>query len=76
MSSLDLIDSRTINDSENLFSGETETQDDTELELTAHEVIQRLEQAWMNELFAPELLQPQIEVVDCLLDQIKSAEEN
>merc|ERR1719411_1922090 len=30
----------------------------------------------MNELFAPELLQPQIEVVDCLLEQIKSAEEN
>ena len=76
MSSLDLIDSHvTENESEN-FLTESTTQDETEVELTAQEVIQRLQQAWMNELFAPELLQPQIEVVDCLLDQIKSTEEN
>ena len=74
--SLDLLDSRATNEDSENFLTSTDTQDDTELELTAYEVIQRLEQAWMNELFAPELLQPQIEVVDCLLEQIKSAEEN
>lgn len=45
-------------------------------ELTADEVIQRLQTAWLNEIFAPELLEPQIQVVDCLLDQIQRTEEN
>jgi len=75
MSSLDLIDSRAVNDSENLFS-ESANDDETEVELTAFEVIQKLQTAWINEHFSPELLEPQIEVVDCLLDQIKVTEEN
>ena len=41
MSSLDLIDSRAVNDSENLFS-ESANDDETEVELTAFEVIQKL----------------------------------
>ncbi len=78
MSSLDLINSRSINDSENLITQDSEAAegDETEVELTAFEVIQKLEKAWMNEYFAPELLEPQVEVVDCLLEQIKSTEEN
>ena len=76
MSSLDLLDSHgTENESENFLTAET-TQDDSDIELSAQEVIQRLQQAWMNELFAPELLEPKIEIVDCLLGQIKSAGEN
>jgi GINS complex subunit 4 len=71
-SSLDFINSNTIEDSAN---GDA-SQEEEELELTAFEVILRLEKAWMNELFAPELLEPQIEVIDCLLDQIKKTEEN
>ena len=55
MSSLDLINSRSINDSENLIS-QASSQDETEVELTAFEVIQRLQKAMINEHFSPELL--------------------
>lgn len=72
---MDLIDTRGTNDSENLIT-QSESQDETEVELTAFEVIQRLQKAWINEHFAPELLEPQIEVVNCLFDQIKVTEEN
>lgn len=75
MSSLDLINSRSLNDSENLIS-QGSSQDETEIELTAYEVIQRLQKAWINEYYAPELLEPQVEVIDCLLEQIKSTDEN
>ena len=75
MSSLDLIDSRAVNDSENPFT-ESLTEDETEVELTAFEVIQKLQTAWINEHFAPEVLEPQVEVIDCLLEQIKVTEEN
>ena len=66
--SVDLIDS------ERLDSGVTNETTDQE-ELTAEEVLNRLQDAWINEKFAPELLEPQIEVVDCLLDQLSSAED-
>lgn len=75
MSSLDLINSRSINDSENLIS-QNSSQEETEIELTAYEVIQRLQKAWINEYYSPELLEPQVEVIDCLLEQIKSTDEN
>lgn len=74
-SSLDLLGSFATNDSENLIT-QSSSQEESELELTAFEVIQRLEKAWMNEHFAPELLEPQIEVVECLFEQIKTTEEN
>ena len=32
--------------------------------------MQRLQDAWINEKFAPDLLEHQIEVVNCMLDQI------
>lgn len=47
-----------------------------EEELTAEEVLKRLQEAWTNEKFAPELLEPQIEVVDCLLTQLDSTEQD
>ena len=46
-----------------------------EEELSTREVLQRLHDAWINEKFAPELLENQIEVVDCLLGQIAHIEE-
>lgn len=48
---------------------------DTE-ELTAAEVIKLMEEAWTNEKFAPEILPHKIEIVECLLGQITSMEEN
>ncbi len=75
-SSLDLINSHPTADSEDILASNGQSQDEEQIELTANEVIQSLEKAWQNELFAPELLEPQIEVVNCLLDQIKQTEEN
>ena len=61
-----------MSSSDNMFGNGEETQEE---EMTAFEVIKNLEKAWMNELFSPELLQPVMEIVDCLLDQIKATEE-
>ncbi|KAL0132844.1 hypothetical protein PUN28_000504 [Cardiocondyla obscurior] len=45
-------------------------------ELTAQEVLQEIENAWMNERFAPEILSHHSELVDCMLQQIAHMEEN
>ena len=55
---------------------ENPTEESQEVELTAFEVIQSLEKAWINELHAPELLQPQMDEVNCLLEQMKMIEDN
>lgn len=59
-------------DAETLESDENEEQ----LELTPAEVIQIIEEAWVNEKFAPEILPHKAEIVDCLLEQIQFMEEN
>lgn len=51
-------------------------EDDDAPEMTAHKVLQIVEQAWLNEKFSPELLPQRTEYVDCLLEQIKGMEEN
>ncbi|XP_037286875.2 DNA replication complex GINS protein Sld5 isoform X1 [Rhipicephalus microplus] len=43
---------------------------------SAEQVVQKLEEAWMNETFAPELLPYQNDIVDCVLDQLKYMQEN
>jgi GINS complex subunit 4 len=50
--------------------------DEEEEIVTAAEVYKQLEQAWMNEKLAPELLHAKSEVVECMLEQIKEMEEN
>ncbi|KAG5331422.1 SLD5 protein, partial [Acromyrmex heyeri] len=45
-------------------------------ELTAQTVLQEIENAWMNERFAPEILPHQSDLVDCMLQQIAHMEEN
>ena len=42
-----------------------------EEELTAAEVLQKLEDAWLNEKHSPELLEPKMEIVECMLEQVK-----
>lgn len=61
-----------------LLSGETVGADesDEEIEVTAAEVLVQLENAWMNEKFAPELLESKADLVECMLDQIKEMEGN
>lgn len=48
---------------------------DTEA-LTASQVIELMESAWLNEKFSPEILPHKTEIVDCLLGQISYMEEN
>ncbi|XP_003801124.1 DNA replication complex GINS protein SLD5 [Otolemur garnettii] len=47
-----------------------------EVVLTPAELVERLEQAWMNEKFAPELLESKPEIVDCVVEQLEHMEEN
>lgn len=35
-----------------------------------------LKDAWINEKFSPELLEPQAEIVDCLMEQLTRTEEH
>ena len=59
-----------------LFESTGTTEDQYEEELTAAEVLQKLEDAWLNEKHAPELLESKIEIVECMLDQVRTMEEN
>jgi len=47
-----------------------------EEELTAAEVLQKLEDAWLNEKHSPEVLEPRMEIVECMLEQVNTMEEN
>ncbi|XP_003412561.1 DNA replication complex GINS protein SLD5 isoform X1 [Loxodonta africana] len=47
-----------------------------EVVLTPAELIERLEEAWMNEKFAPELLESKSEIVECVIEQLHHMEEN
>ncbi|VDI55622.1 GINS complex subunit 4 [Mytilus galloprovincialis] len=51
-------------------------ENEEEIELTAAEVLQQLEQAWLNEKFSPDLLECKVELVECMIDQITEMEEN
>lgn len=53
-----------------------ETSDEDEIALTAAEIIQLMEEAWTNEKLAPEILPHKSEIVDCLLEQLNTMEEN
>lgn len=47
-----------------------------EVVLTPAELIEKLEQAWLNEKFAPELLESKSEIVECVIEQLEHMEEN
>jgi len=49
-------------------------EEDEEIEVTAQEVYEKLKEAWLNEKFSPELLDSKIELVDCMLVQVKELE--
>ncbi|XFF92242.1 hypothetical protein AB1E18_018461 [Capra hircus] len=56
--------------------GQDSDGDSEEVVLTPAELIDRLEQAWMNEKFAPELLENKSEIVECVMEQLEHMEEN
>ncbi|XP_030645021.1 DNA replication complex GINS protein SLD5 [Chanos chanos] len=55
------------------LSGEEESQEDV---LTPAELIARLEEAWLNEKFSPELLENKSEMVECVMEQLTHMEQN
>ncbi|CAG0890142.1 unnamed protein product [Darwinula stevensoni] len=64
-----------LNEDERAESQGREEEEEEEM-MTAREVVDRLEEAWLNEKWSPELLEPQMELVDCMLEQITQMEEN
>ncbi|KAI5094666.1 DNA replication complex GINS protein SLD5, partial [Silurus meridionalis] len=56
------------------LSGGEESQDEDVL--TPPELIARLEEAWLNEKFSPELLENKSELVECVMEQLTHMEEN
>lgn len=49
---------------------------DDEIQVTAKEVCEQLTEAWLNEKFSPELLETKVELVECMLAQVKELENN
>ena len=61
-------------DSSDIFQDTgTDGVEEYEEELTAAEVLQKLEDAWLNEKHSPELLEPKMEIVECMLEQVKQS---
>ncbi|NWR57948.1 SLD5 protein, partial [Bucorvus abyssinicus] len=50
--------------------------DGEELVLTPAQLIRSLEQAWLNEKFAPELLESKPEIIECVVEQLDHMEAN
>jgi len=65
-----------MSDSENFDVVVNGSDDDDEIEVTAKEVYDKLTEAWLNEKFAPELLESQAELVECMLAQVREIENN
>ncbi|XP_033125568.1 DNA replication complex GINS protein SLD5-like [Anneissia japonica] len=55
---------------------EEEDEEEEEVEMTAADLLTKLKEAWQNEKFAPELLETKIELVECMLEQLKHMEDN
>lgn len=53
-----------------------EVGEENEEELTAQSALVALEEAWLNEKFAPEILPHQNDLVECMLQQIAHMEQN
>ena len=58
------------------FDIDVDSDGPTEEALTASEVLKQLEEAWLNEKFAPEILENKSDIVDCILEQIQEMEDN
>ncbi|KAK5645930.1 hypothetical protein RI129_004394 [Pyrocoelia pectoralis] len=67
------MDINIIENTENPQSDESEYE---EIAHTAAEVLQLMEEAWLNEKFAPEILPHKYDIVECLLGQVSHVEEN
>lgn len=55
---------------------ENESDDEDEVQISLPEIIQLMEETWLNEKFSPEILPNKMEIVELLLDQITTLETN
>ncbi|XP_071948221.1 DNA replication complex GINS protein SLD5-like [Antedon mediterranea] len=65
-----------VNISDDDFDENLSDEEDEEVEMTAADLLTKLKEAWQNEKFAPELLETKIELVECMLEQLKHMEDN
>lgn len=64
-------------DLDNLDNFIFDNEDDEEnVQLSSQELIELMEEIWVNEKFSPEILPNKIEVVDCVLGQLSFMEKN
>ncbi|XP_048860432.1 DNA replication complex GINS protein SLD5 [Brienomyrus brachyistius] len=52
------------------------SEDDSQDVMTPAELIAKLEQAWLNEKFSPELMESKSEIVECVMEQLTHMEGN
>ena len=55
---------------ESMPSSMPEEEEDDEEEMSSAEVLAKLEEAWRNEKFAPNLLEAKTDLVDCIVEQV------
>lgn len=53
-----------------------ENEDEDTEEITPAQLIEIVEEAWLNEKFAPEILPQKIDYIECLLSQISAMQQN
>jgi GINS complex subunit 4 len=63
-----------MDDTDDIFD-QSNNEEEVE-ELSAGEVLSKLEEAWINEKNSPELLTPKMEMVECMLEQVSTMNEN
>ncbi|KAM3867954.1 DNA replication complex GINS protein SLD5 [Diretmus argenteus] len=56
--------------------GSDTNHDDGEDEMTPAELVDKLQEAWLNEKFSPELLESRSEMVECVIEQLTHMEAN
>ncbi|KAG8441141.1 hypothetical protein GDO86_006764 [Hymenochirus boettgeri] len=61
---------------DDLGLSDRESDEGSEEALTPAELINKLEEAWLNEKFAPELLETKSEIVECVMEQLNHMEQN
>ncbi|XP_055315465.1 DNA replication complex GINS protein SLD5 [Sitodiplosis mosellana] len=62
--------------SEDIIEDDYQLSDEEEEPITAQKVLEILQNTWLNEKFAPELLPHQSDILDLMLGQIEHMEEN
>lgn len=58
------------------FVDETYDDSDDAETMTASQVLAKLEEAWLNEKFSPDLLPHHSEIVDCMMEQLNVMQQN